>query len=534
MKKYTVLLLAILFAGCLQVAFGQQEISVASLLKEMTDAASVARIASPSYTEKQASSYDRKSIANNEPGWFANGDFNQYIRTEKVNGHDEYVMMDADGPGAIVRFWLTTQKKEGRIRFYLDNAATPVIDIPAYDLMKGPFNVDSALLIPHSSYQPNGVGGNTLYYPIPYQKHCKITVEFPDSNIAKTSHYYQINYRTYAPGTKVITFRKDDINKSAVAGTGTLLLETGVYALYSAPQNLTKQASLGKGEAISFNLPTGENIVRLLNIKLTPQNSSDIAKALRAVILKISFDGEETVYCPLGDFAGSGYGGKPIKSWYRDMDEFGNITTRWGMPYQKTATVTIINKAVFTVKVEAEVATNTWKWGNNSMYFHTTYKYEENIKDAKWDYDVNKVAAQDTAAPIEWNFITIKGRGIYLGNTLSVNNHMDAWYGEGDAKVWVDDDTFPSEFGTGLEDYYNTSWAPVVVYQTPFANAPYAQNENSFGYNTFTRTRNLDGVPFTKYFRYDLEMLSWKGGTIDAAATVYWYGAPGAKLVSKP
>jgi hypothetical protein len=152
------------------------------------------------------------------------------------------------------------------------------------------------------------------------------------------------------------------------------------------------------------------------------------------------------------------------------------------------------------------------------MYFHTTYKYEAGIKDVKWD----------SPGAIEWNFINIRGKGVYLGNTLAVNNHMDAWYGEGDAKVWVDGESFPSEFGTGLEDYYNTSWAPVVIYQTPFANAPRADNESSAGHNTFTRTRNLDGVPFRSNFRYDLEMLSWKGGTIDAAATVYWYGAPGA------
>ena len=53
--------------------------------------------------------------------------------------------------------------------------------------------------------------------------------------------------------------------------------------------------------------------------------------------------------------------------------------------------------------------------------------------------------------------------------------------------------------------------------------------ESSFGHNTFTRTRNLDGIPFSKSFKYDLEMISWTGGTIEAAATVYWYGFAGAE-----
>jgi len=361
-------------------------------------------------------------------------------------------------------------------------------------------------------------------------------VEFPDSNIAKTPHYYQINYRSYATRTKVVTFIREDLenNKDLIDKTGyNLRKEHGTKPAKKQNKLSITKAFLPPGNKASLVLPNGENAVTGMLIQIKPYNSNDLAKVLRTVILKIDFDGEETVYCPLGDFAGSGYGGKEIKSWYRQMDERCFIYTRWVMPYKGKAIATIINEGDASAYIiDLVFITAKWKWDNNSMYFHTTYKYEENIKDAKWDYDVNKVAAQDTAAPIEWNFITIKGKGIYLGNTLSVNNHMDAWYGEGDAKVWVDDDTFPSEFGTGLEDYYNTSWAPVVVYQTPFANAPYAQNESSFGYNTFTRTRNLDGIPFTKYFRYDLEMLSWKGGTIDAGATVYWYGAPGAKVVT--
>ena len=117
----------------------------------------------------------------------------------------------------------------------------------------------------------------------------------------------------------------------------------------------------------------------------------------------------------------------------------------------------------------------------------------------------------------------MQSKGVYLGNTLAVDNHMTSWYGEGDAKAYVDNEKFPSEFGTGLEDYYNTSWAPVVLYQTPFANAPRADNPSSTGFNTFTRTRILDAIPFTTGFSFDLEMLSWDGGTIDAAATTYWY-----------
>lgn len=518
------LLLFVLPVFAFSAGFAQDSITVGSLLKEMTSFESVA--VWPGYVMKQASSYDRRSIAADKPGWFANGDQNQFIRVEDRGTRKEYVMMDADGPGAVVRFWLTTVIKNGRLRFYFDNAAEPAIEIPAYDLMKGGFGLGPALLNPHSSYESEGKGGNTLYLPLPYQRHCKITYEFTDSASLKAAHYYQINYRTYPPGVRVRSFGLSDLSvfRSAIdSAEAALWRPVG----FNEGKVISGMGSVTAGGRWSLRLPDGPAAVRELSLEV--RSSGDIGKVLRSVILQMEFDGEQTVSCPVGDFSGSGYGGKAIRSWYRELGEGGKVVSRWVMPYRRGARVRVLNGSGFPVEVVLSARTGQWKWDSSSMYFHATYKYSENIKDAKWDYDVSKVASQDSSGPIEWNFVRIRGRGVYLGNTLAVDNHMDAWYGEGDAKVWVDDDTFPSEFGTGLEDYYNTSWAPVVLYQTPFANAPRADNESSKGHNTFTRTRNLDGVPFHKNFRYDLEMLSWNGGTIDAAATVYWYGTPGAK-----
>jgi hypothetical protein len=37
-------------------------------------------------------------------------------------------------------------------------------------------------------------------------------------------------------------------------------------------------------------------------------------------------------------------------------------------------------------------------------------------------------------------------------------NPVTIWWGEGDEKIWVDGEAFPSIFGTGTEDYYAYSW----------------------------------------------------------------------------
>lgn len=518
-------LFSILFILCTLCGSGQnqQVISLHSLLSEMIDFNSVAKWPKPEFTLKQAGSYDRHSISPELPGWFANDDNNKFIREEIKSGHTEYVMMDTEGPGAIVRFWLTMQDGQGRLRIYFDNEENASVQIEAYDLKKAGFNIGKALL---SYHRPEMARGNTMYLPLPYQKHCKVTFERIDKQVNFPPHYYQINYRTYPKGTEVRTFSLSDLStlKDLLNKINTELENP---ASYRTGKDLKFRKSFVSNQTGTVDLPKGSAAVHLLTLKLSAATTENLIKAWSLVILKMEFDGQQTVWCPVGDFAGSGFGGQPIKSWYREMDENGKVTSRWVMPYQSNAKITIINRADFTVNVDLAVKTSDWKWDSQSMYFHANYKYEPNVRDVAAS-NVRNVEPKDTLDPIEWNFNTIQGKGIYLGNTLSLYNNMDSWYGEGDAKVWVDDDQFPSEFGTGLEDYYNTSWAPVVIYQTPFANATRADNENSHGYNTFTRTRNLDGVPFKKSFKYDLEMLSWKGGTIDCCATTYWYGLTGA------
>ena len=63
--------------------FAQQTITLHSLLSGMTSFETAAKFPSPAYTLKQGSSYDRRSVSPYKPGWFANEDFNQFIREEK-------------------------------------------------------------------------------------------------------------------------------------------------------------------------------------------------------------------------------------------------------------------------------------------------------------------------------------------------------------------------------------------------------------------------------------------------------------------
>ncbi len=146
------------------------------------------------------------------------------------------------------------------------------------------------------------------------------------------------------------------------------------------------------------------------------------------------------------------------------------------------------------------------------MHFHTAWRHAAGLK---------------TPPPSDWNFVKLAGCGVYVGDTLALFNPIATWYGEGDEKIWVDGEAFPSHVGTGTEDYYGYSYAPKPVHNTPFCGEPRMDQPMTQGHNTSTRTRNLDGIPFRRSLQFDMELISWKPTTLTYAATTYWYAFPG-------
>lgn len=97
---------------------------------------------------------------------------------------------------------------------------------------------------------------------------------------------------------------------------------------------------------------------------------------------------------------------------------------------------------------------------------------------------------------------------------------------------------FPSIFGIGTEDYYGYSWGGVSTdfYEHPFHAQPRsnvynkinrktaADEKNTKGYITETRTRALDVMPFESSLQLDMEGWSWTDCEMEYAVGMYWYG----------
>ena len=344
-------------------------VTLDSLLGELTSNDARARWPEPAFKVRQASSYDRKRTAPDKPDWFANNDGSNYIRTEEHHGHRELVMMDADGPGAIVRFFFTNNGNlDNHIRVYLDGAEEPTLDWPSSDLLQDGLGVGRPLLSPHSA--PFGHGGATLYLPIPYARHRKTTFEEKDPN-QRGGRYYHIDYRTYSTGTAVETFSESVLNhaRKKIADVNRCLAHPPTPIFHHAA---TVTSDLGPNQEAILNLPSGSQAIRQIEFALDAGHSpASREQELRSVVIQASFDGEQdAIWCPVGDFFGSGTGGRPVNSWYRDVEGHGRSMCRWTMPYHSHASLTLKNLGDQRVWIKLTAKTDPWAWDDRSMYFH--------------------------------------------------------------------------------------------------------------------------------------------------------------------
>jgi hypothetical protein len=406
--------------------------------------------------------------------------------------------MDAEGPGAIVRFWSANPDRAGMIRFYFDGSDTPAIETPLANLLGGQWRVGAPLAAIRAR-------GWNLYLPIPYAKSCKVTAD-------AERFYYQINYRTYPAGTAVETFSPAVFERGLpVLREVTDRLLTVGRDLQPRPMNTIREGGpLPQEKAASWRLPPGPRAVRALTVRL---QGADREKAYRGVVLRMTFDGEETAWCPVGDFFGSGVGVNVFRSWWQKVEADGSMTCYWPMPYKDSATVTLENLAGGPLEYELTVRTADWTWDDRSLHFHATWRHEHPIS---------------TREKKDWNYVEVTGQGVYAGDTLALLNPTTVWWGEGDEKIYVDGETFPSHFGTGTEDYYGYAWGDWHYFAGPLHAQPRVDGPVGLGHTSLFRSRSLDAIPFEKSLKVDMEVWHHRAVEVAYASATWYYARPGA------
>ncbi len=486
----------------------------------MSDPDAVARFPQSNYLSLQASSYNRASTNRNQPnqdasGWFADSDGVGFIRTETINGTQEWVMMEHQGPGCITKIWTPffyydfNDRVGANVRIYLDGSDTPVIDESLITLVVGKGTFAPPLATPTAR-------AGDSYAPIPFGRSCKVTM-------VRKPFYNIINYRAYPAGTKVESFTRAGYpaairDQEQVGRILTAQPEANKGAI-------KKAAKMSPGARVTVRLPSGREALRQFTLRM-PGAVSDPA-SLRSTVLAMTFDGEETAWCPVGDFFCSADSLHPIHTWQRTVTDEGTMICRWVMPYRKSGELELINLGAQPVQIDLRADVAPWDWDERSMHFHANWRPDDVVPGTPFQ---------------DWNYIDIRGQGVFVGDVWTVLNIQGSWWGEGDEKIYVDDAWdrgFPTHFGTGTEDYYGWAGGVVPTRQDEFS-VPFLANARvggldgfTTGYNICTRTRSLDAIPFTRALRFDMESsfgtdIRNPWNLLGYSAVTFWYAKPGA------
>ena len=524
--RYTIFLF-LLFSISVFSSFSQP-VTTGSLLREMTDLHRLGDFPKPSYKTVQYSSYDRHSNHPGGPAWFANSDgfggegrpnFERVIKEPNSDGIGEYLICDVTGPGAIVRTW--TAAISGEVRMYLDGSKKPIFSGKADEFFYRtyqPFLENAGLK--EALFKNTFSQRNACYFPFPFAKRCRIVW----IGRIKDIHFYHIQIRRYQKPARVTTFSPKDLKtyRQDIVNAQMMLSDPGNRWQYSSdeePIDISAVILPGENKEVLFR--KGPKAVERLVLRVHADRPD---KALRQTVLQIHFDEYPwgQVQAPLGDFFGAAPGINPYNSVPFTVKPNGEMICRYIMPFKQSVRVMLENKGKQPVAVSGSLLLTDYNWkDDSSMHFR-----------ARWRVDHDLVASNVTVQDMP--YLVANGKGVYVGTTTmllnpnEIPNSYGNWWGEGDEKIFIDDDRRPSTFGTGSEDYYNYAWSAGDIFVFPYCGQPRDDGPANRGFVTNNRWHILDAMPFQERLSFYMELHSHVTTPgVSYARIAYHYARPG-------
>lgn len=204
----------------------------------------------------------------------------------------------------------------------------------------------------------------------------------------------------------------------------------------------------------------------------------------------------------------------------------------WEMPFAKHCRITMENRSKKEETLYYMISGWYGEIPQDAGYFHAAYRQE---------HPVTKGRAYTIIDGIE-------GRGCFAGVTLAtgMNGNNTCWV-EGEAKMYIDDDQYPSMNYTGTEDYFCGSYGfgnDIILnrYQTfsgMYTGLFAIMGDNREFYNgqqrfLLYRFHEKDPVYFSKNFKMTIDNLGWTGPRYDDYTSVaYWYLEKTSKLAKE-
>lgn len=298
--------------------------------------------------------------------------------------------------------------------------------------------------------------------------------------------------------------------------------------------------SLEQGETVTLAEIEGPGVIR--HIWCTTMESTKGADGvLRNLILRVYWDDEEapSIEVPIGDFFCCGFGTFcRVDSLMVTVAPMGGMNCYWPMPFIKRARITLendhddrIERFYYSIDYTIEESLPI-----NTAYFH-----------AQWRRKVVCPPALDYVI-----VDSVRGKGHFVGMYLAWASLGRYWWGEGEVKMFLDDDEkFPTICGTGTEDYFGGAWCywepysdgnspehRIGTYSTPFLGYPYHSTNVSNSIRNYSketvpshglyRWHLLDPVYFKEQLRITVQQIGYNDRQLfersdDISSVAYWY-----------
>jgi len=278
---------------------------------------------------------------------------------------------------------------------------------------------------------------------------------------------------------------------------------------------------IGAGE--TFTLADIDGSGAIQQIWLTPTGR------WRFAILRIYWDDQEhpSVECPLGDFFGMGWEQyAPLNSLAVCVNPRSAFNCYWEMPFRKRCRMTVTNLDDDGMVLYYQINYTLTRVPEDAAYFHARF-HRSNPVPEKTDFTIVD---------------GIEGRGQYVGTYMAWGSNSGGWWGEGEIKFYMDDDSeWPTICGTGTEDYFCGSYCFDMgkdqggyrEFCTPHAGLHQVirpdgrfASQQRFG---MYRWHIADPIRFRSKLRVTMQALGWRSGRRylplqdDVAAVAYWY-----------
>ena len=243
------------------------------------------------------------------------------------------------------------------------------------------------------------------------------------------------------------------------------------------------------------------------------------------IVLRMYWDDakEPAVEAPLSDFFGVGFGlRKEINSQPMMVEGGDGYNCYFPMPFYKHGVFTITNESSKNVR---------------SFYYHIDYT-EQPLAPKTGYFCAQYRNEFPEKTGYDYLIMDAEGEGHYVGTVLSARSRSPFWFGEGDAKFYVDGDVRPTIQGTGTEDYFLMAWGLNEALYPYFGCTHMSTDFEDLGteYSLY-RWHIADPIRFTKSLRFEIEHKGWisddetESGKVeghveredDIATVAFWY-----------